>query len=67
MEEISFFIMDNLLGKDFNHIERIYDLKGSTKGRKAYLSKEEENKEINTSMKVLKDLNFIDFNESLQI
>ena len=34
MEEISCFIMDNLLGRDFMNIERIYDLKGSTKGRK---------------------------------
>jgi hypothetical protein len=38
MEDIHCFIMDNLLGKDFNNIERIYDLKGSTKGRKAKLS-----------------------------
>jgi 1-phosphatidylinositol-4-phosphate 5-kinase len=34
MEEISCFIMDNLLGREFMNIERIYDLKGSTKGRK---------------------------------
>jgi len=30
MGDINCFIMDNLLGKDFNDIERIYDLKGST-------------------------------------
>jgi hypothetical protein len=34
MADINCFIMDNLLGKDFNNIVRIYDLKGSTKGRK---------------------------------
>jgi hypothetical protein len=42
MEDIHCFIMDNLLGKDFNNIERIYDLKGSTKGRRAKLAEEEE-------------------------
>ena len=41
MEEITCFIMDNLLGKDFMNIDRIYDLKGSTKGRMAKLSPEE--------------------------
>lgn len=34
--------MDNLLGKDFANIERIYDLKGSTKGRMAKLTDLEE-------------------------
>ncbi len=34
--------MDNLLGQDFINIERIYDLKGSTKGRIVKLSEEEE-------------------------
>lgn len=38
MEDINCFIMDNLLGRDFNNIIRIYDLKGSTKGRKVELS-----------------------------
>ena len=33
MEEITCFIMDNLLGSDFMNISRIYDLKGSTFGR----------------------------------
>ena len=33
MQEITCFIMDNLLGEDFMKIERIYDLKGSTVGR----------------------------------
>jgi len=39
MEDIHCFIMDNLLGRDFNNILRIYDLKGSRKGRKVPLSK----------------------------
>ena len=39
MDEIHCFIMDNLLGRDFNNIVRIYDLKGSRKGRKVALSK----------------------------
>ncbi len=30
--------MENLLGKDFQSIERIYDMKGSTKGREVKLS-----------------------------
>ena len=42
MADINCFIMDNLLGKDFNNIVRIYDLKGSTKGRKVQLTPEEE-------------------------
>jgi len=39
MDDIHCFIMDNLLGRDFNNIVRIYDLKGSRKGRKVILSK----------------------------
>ncbi len=38
MAEITCFIMDNLLGKDFFNIERIYDLKGSTHNRIVNLS-----------------------------
>ncbi len=34
MDDINCFIMDNLLGRDFNNIIRIFDLKGSTKGRR---------------------------------
>lgn len=41
MQEITCFIMDNLLGKDFINIERIYDLKGSKKGRIVNLNEEE--------------------------
>ena len=38
MQDITCYIMDNLLGKDFNNILRIYDLKGSTKGRSVTLT-----------------------------
>jgi hypothetical protein len=41
MQDLTCFIMDNLLGKDFINIERIYDLKGSTKGRIVKLKEEE--------------------------
>jgi hypothetical protein len=43
MDGITCFIMDNLFGKDCLNIERIYDLKGSTQGRRSKLTKEEEN------------------------
>lgn len=42
MADITCFIMDNLLGQDFIHIQRIYDLKGSTKGRIVNISEEEQ-------------------------
>lgn len=42
MQELTCFIMDNLLGQDFINIERIYDLKGSKKGRMVQLSEDEE-------------------------
>jgi len=29
MQNLTCFIMDNLFGKDYQNIERIYDLKGS--------------------------------------
>ncbi len=45
MEDVTCLIMDNLFGKDFMNIERIYDLKGSTKGRRVNLSKEESSGE----------------------
>jgi 1-phosphatidylinositol-4-phosphate 5-kinase len=41
MQDITCFIMDNLLGADYINIERIYDLKGSTFNRKVDLSEEE--------------------------
>lgn len=67
MEDVTCFIMDNLLGKDFMNIERIYDLKGSTKGRFAKLTPEEESGAQSTGMKVLKDLNLVCNGEKLDI
>ena len=64
MQEITCFIMDNLLGQDFINIERIYDLKGSKKGRIVKLSEEEE---VSSSLKVLKDLNYLKLNEKLNV
>ena len=63
MQEITCFIMDNLLGQDFINIERIYDLKGSTKGRIVKLSDTEEKEQ--SGLKVLKDLNFLKIGEKL--
>ena len=57
--------MDNLLGADFMHIERIYDLKGSTVGRSVNLTQEQ--KEGISGLKVLKDLNFIELNETFNV
>lgn len=67
MEDVTCLIMDNLLGKDFMNIERIYDLKGSTKGRRVALSQEEASGQQMTGLQVLKDLNFLDFEDSLQV
>lgn len=58
MADITCIIMDNLLGKDIMSIERIYDLKGSTKGRR---------EQPGPPLKVLKDLNFIENGESLRL
>jgi len=41
MQDITCFIMDNLLGEDFMNIERIYDLKGSTVGRIVKIKKDQ--------------------------
>ena len=38
IQEVTCVIMDNLFGKDYMNIERIYDLKGSTLGRRAKLT-----------------------------
>ena len=65
MEEITCFIMDNLLGSDFMNIQRIYDLKGSTVGRIVPLTIEQ--KAVSSGLKVLKDLNFCELNECLQV
>lgn len=67
MEGITCFIMENLFGKDYMNIERIYDLKGSTQGRKSKLTSEEDQGLVKTGLKVLKDINFIDFKDSLSI
>jgi len=65
MEDITCFIMDNLLGSDFMNIQRIYDLKGSTIGRIVPLTLEQ--KAVSSGLKVLKDLNFCELNESLRV
>lgn len=61
MEEVTCFITDNLYGKEYENIKRIYDLKGSKQNRRVKLSREEESGEVDTAHKVLKDINFIDF------
>lgn len=58
MSEITYVIMNNLLGQDFINIERIYDLKGSTFGRKVDLTEEEI--KTKSGLKVLKDLNYLE-------
>ena len=55
--------MDNLLGQDFIYIQRIYDLKGSKKGRIVNISEEEQNTQ--SGLKVLKDLNFLQIGEKI--
>jgi hypothetical protein len=66
MAEVNCFIMDNLLGKDFNNIVRIYDLKGSTKGRIVPLTPQEMQQE-STGLQVLKDLNYTSLKERIEI
>ena len=56
MGEMTCFITDNLIGKDFLQVNRLYDLKGSTFDRKANLTVDEVDK--GTGMRVLKDVNF---------
>ncbi|CDW79635.1 phosphatidylinositol phosphate kinase pipk5 [Stylonychia lemnae] len=65
MQEVTCFIMDNLLGQDFINIQRIYDLKGSTKGRIVKLTEEED--ESQSGLKVLKDLNYLRINEKINV
>ncbi len=62
MSDIHCFIMDNLLGREFINIERIFDLKGSTKGRRVQVREGEE-----TGLKVLKDNNYIEMGEVLEV
>ena len=40
MDDIHCFITNNLIGKEFPNVERIYDLKGSTHGRRTKLTAE---------------------------
>ena len=56
--------MNNLLGKDFADIERMYDLKGSTFQRLTKLTPQQEEK---SGLKVLKDMNFVNNKEKLAI
>lgn len=62
MADIHCFIMENLLGRDFMNIERIFDLKGSTKGRKVQIKDKEK-----TGLRVLKDLNYIELCEDFEV
>jgi hypothetical protein len=64
MQDITCFIMDNLLGEDFMNIERIYDLKGSTVGRIVKLKKDQQER---SGLKVLKDLNFCELKERMDV
>jgi hypothetical protein len=64
MQDITCFIMDNLLGEDFMNIERIYDLKGSTVGRIVKLKKDQQER---SGLKVLKDLNFCELKEKMNV
>ena len=65
MKPITCYIMENLLSKDFISIKRIYDLKGSKKGRIVKLNDYE--KQVSSGLKVLKDLNFIEIGDKLRI
>lgn len=65
MMVINCCIMNNLVGIDFINTIRMYDLKGSTFGRKTKMSQAEI--ETKSNLKVLKDLNFIDLQEKLNI
>jgi len=64
MGELTCCIMNNLIGMDFANIIRIYDLKGSTLKRKVKLTQEQIER---SGMKVLKDLNFIDLKDTMDI
>ena len=53
-----------MIGHDFSAIQKCFDLKGSLLGRKTEISKTDE-ETGETGFKVLKDLNFLEFNEKL--
>jgi len=55
-----------MIGHDFSAIQKCFDLKGSLLGRKTEITKEDE-ETGETGFKVLKDINFIEFNEKLQL
>ena len=65
MGEITCYIINNLVGLDFADVTRIYDLKGSKLGRKVNLADIEIQER--SGLKVLKDMNFIDLNEKMDI
>ena len=62
---LSFFITENMIGNDFQSVHKCYDLKGSLFHRITSLNQHEEEK--GSGMKVLKDLNFKDGDNELQI
>ena len=57
--------MDSLINQDIMRIERLYDIKGSTQGRRTKL--DTKDKEKNSGLTTLKDLNFVDNKEDLDI
>lgn len=59
---IIFFITENVLGDDFHLIRNLYDLKGSTFDRRTPEAAADE-----SELRVLKDQNFIEADEELQI
>ena len=61
MQEISFNLTDNMIGKDEQKVFRSFDLKGSTHGRIEKVS--DQDLQSGTGMKVLKDLNLIKLNQ----
>lgn len=67
MDDIHCFITNNLIGKEFPNVERIYDLKGSTAKRRTKLTAKQNEVDGVSGMKVLKDLNFQDVHQKLKI
>ena len=61
MQEISFILTDNMIGKNEQKVFRSFDLKGSTHGRIEKVS--DQDLHSGTGMKVLKDLNLIKLNQ----
>ena len=67
MESLTCFITDNLYGKDYDRITRIYDLKGSIQNRRVKLTDDEMSGKVETAHKVLKDVNYLEFQEGVNI